>query len=73
MAVWEFARSNDFTLVSQDCDFTEMAALLGPPPKVIWLRCANQPTSVVEALLRANAAAIMAFAGGTGAACLEIY
>ena len=38
-ALWEFARTNDFMLVSLDSDFAEMAALLGHPPKVIWLRC----------------------------------
>jgi len=35
--VWEYANANGFTLVSLDSDFAEMAALLGSPPKVIWL------------------------------------
>jgi len=38
-AVWDFAKINGFTLASLDSDFAEMVALLGPPPKVIWLRC----------------------------------
>jgi predicted nuclease of predicted toxin-antitoxin system len=37
-AVWEFAKRAGFTLVSLDSDFAERAALLGPPPKLIWLR-----------------------------------
>ena len=49
-AVWEFARNNGFTIVSQDSDFADMAALYGPPPKVIWLRCGNQTTEFVEHL-----------------------
>jgi uncharacterized protein (DUF433 family)/predicted nuclease of predicted toxin-antitoxin system len=44
-AVWDYAKTNGFMLVSLDSDFAEMAALLGSPPKVIWLRCGNQPTS----------------------------
>ncbi len=40
-AVWKHAMDGGFTLVSQDSDFAEMAAVLGPPPKVIWLRRAN--------------------------------
>jgi predicted nuclease of predicted toxin-antitoxin system len=49
-----------------------MAALLGPPPKVIWLRCGNQSTPVVEGILRSHAHAIKAFETDP-AACLEIY
>ena len=71
-AVWDYAGANDFTLVSLDSDFAEMAALLGTPPKVIWLRCGNQPTAVAEKLLRDNAAAVATFEQ-SDAACLEIY
>lgn len=46
--VWEYVKANGFTLVSLDSDFAEMAALLGSPPKVIRLRCGNQPTSAIE-------------------------
>ena len=72
-AVWDYAGANGFALVSLDSDFAEMAALLGPPPKVIWLRCGNQPTAVVEALLRNQAAAIAGFGLDATAACLETY
>jgi predicted nuclease of predicted toxin-antitoxin system len=72
-AVWEYAKANGFTLVSLDSDFAEMAALLGAPPKVIWLRCRNQPTAVIENLLRGHAAAIVSFELDAAAACLEIY
>ncbi len=34
-ARWEFAKSNDYTLVSLDADFADLAALLGPPPRLI--------------------------------------
>jgi predicted nuclease of predicted toxin-antitoxin system len=60
-------------LVSNDSDFAEFAALLGPPPKVIWLRRGNQPTDVVERLLRGQAETIAAFGEDRDAACLEIY
>ena len=59
-------------LVTQDSDFADMAALYGPPPKVIWLRCGNQPTHVIERLLRDHAQAITAFEQDTTATCLEI-
>lgn len=71
-AVWEYARTNGFTLVSQDADYADMAALYGPPPKVLWLRCGNQPNATIEKLLRDHADAILAFEQDKDAACLEI-
>lgn len=70
--IWSFAGVNGFTLVSLDADFAERAALLGPPPKGIWLRCGNQPTEIIERLLRAHMEAIDLFEHDA-AACLEIY
>lgn len=71
-ALWEYARAHAFALVSLDADFAEMAALHGAPPKVVWLRCGNQPTAVIESILRDHAGAIEAFAHDASA-CLEIY
>ncbi|MGQ0684963.1 DUF5615 family PIN-like protein [Bradyrhizobium sp.] len=48
-----------------------MAALLGGPPKVIWLRAGNQSTEAVSILLRRHASA--AFWTDQDVACLEIY
>lgn len=45
-AIWDYAGLNGFVIVSQDADFAEMAALLGTPPKVIWLRTGNQSTAL---------------------------
>jgi len=32
-SIWQCARSNGFTIVSQDADFADLAMLLGSPPK----------------------------------------
>jgi predicted nuclease of predicted toxin-antitoxin system len=71
--VWDYAKAHGFTIVSQDADFAEMAALLGSPPKVIWLRTGNQSTEVVSVVLRRHSELIVAFRDDDGAACLEIY
>jgi predicted nuclease of predicted toxin-antitoxin system len=71
-AVWRYAGANGFALISLDADFAEMATLLGPPPKVIWLRSGNLPTTAIERLLRGHAEVIAAFEKDA-AACLEIY
>ena len=71
--VWEFAKANGFVIVSLDADFADMAALHGPPPKVIWLRCGNQTTEFIEKLFRDHAEAIAAFEADKEAACWELY
>jgi predicted nuclease of predicted toxin-antitoxin system len=72
-AIWEYAKANDFVLVSQDVDFADLATLYGPPPKVIWLRCGNQPTEAIEKRLRDQALALVQFVEDQAAACWEIY
>ena len=71
--IWEYAKANNFVVVSQDVDFADMATLYGPPPKVIWLRCGNQPTNAIESRLRDHSEAIAAFLQDEASACSEIY
>ncbi|MEX0775763.1 MAG: DUF5615 family PIN-like protein [Phycisphaeraceae bacterium] len=70
--LWQRAKADGFALVMQDVDFADMVGLYGPPPKVIWLRCGNRPTSFIEGLLRRHVDAITAFEQDDTAACLEI-
>jgi len=70
--IWEFARANDFTIVSMDSDFADMAVFYGPPPKVVWLRSGNQPTSVIASRLRKHAKDIFDFSIDDASACLEV-
>lgn len=71
--IWEHAKAGGFAVVTQDADYAEMAALLGPPPKVVWLRGGNQPTQAIEQTLRSRALILEAFDQDPEAACLEIY
>jgi predicted nuclease of predicted toxin-antitoxin system len=56
--VWNYARDNDFILVSKDADFSEMNLLQGHPPKLIWLRLGNCTVSQIERVLRLSYDAI---------------
>lgn len=71
--IWEFAKENNFCIVTQDADFAERSRLYGSPPKVIWLRCGNVPTSQVEALLRAGGEAIQELLENPNINCLELH
>src|SRR4051812_939427 len=61
LIVWDYAKANGFTIVTQDVDFANLSLLRGHPPKIICLRCGNQPTSAIERILRDHAAAITVF------------
>jgi predicted nuclease of predicted toxin-antitoxin system len=56
--VWDFARANDFVIVSKDADYPNLVALRGHPPKVVWLQLGNCTTQQVEDALRVNHVAI---------------
>ena len=40
-AIWEYARTNGYTLVSKDGDFHQRIVLAGAPPKLVWLCMGN--------------------------------
>lgn len=50
-AIWDYAREHDLIIVSKDSDFRQLAFVLGPPPKAIWLRVGNQGTEAIRRLL----------------------
>jgi len=39
--IWFYAGIHDFVIVTRDSDFSEMATLYGPPPKVVRLCIRN--------------------------------
>jgi predicted nuclease of predicted toxin-antitoxin system len=53
-AVWTYARDHEFIIVTKDADFSELSALRGFPPKVLWLCLGNCTTAEIEALLRGH-------------------
>ena len=59
--IWDFARKGGFVIVTTDADFYELAAALGPPPKVVWLRRWTHPTRDAEFVRRRDAIRITDF------------
>jgi predicted nuclease of predicted toxin-antitoxin system len=59
--IWEYAKTNEFVIVSTDSDFYELATTIGPPPKVVWLRRWTHPTRDAEQVLRREAVRITEF------------
>lgn len=59
--IWEYAKANDFVIVSKDSDFHQRSLLYGHPPKFIYLRIGNCPTPRIVQILRENYATISQF------------
>lgn len=49
LTIWRYAAEHDLVLVSKDSDFHQMSLLYGHPPKTVWLRVGNAPTSIIGA------------------------
>jgi len=71
--VWEYARINSFTIVTQDSDFYERSLIYGHPPKIIWITTGNVATQSIRELLLNNTEMIKDFAENPELACLELY
>jgi len=70
--VWMFARSHNYTIVTKDSDFNDMAIHKGVPPKIIWIKVGNCKVSEIEKILRINEASIKDFLDEPFGAILEI-
>ena len=71
--VWAYAQQQGFILVTQDSDFNEMSVLYGHPPKIIWLKCGNQPRKRIVEILLSIQEDVTTFANNPAISCLEVY
>ena len=71
--LWEFARDHDFVIVTKDVDFSDRSAMVGYPPKIIWLRIGNCATSEIESAIRTNHEQIEAFDKNEGLGVLALF
>ena len=59
--IWEYAKLENFVIVSKDSDFHQRSLLYGHPPKFIYLRVGNSPTAKITQILRGNIDIILQF------------
>ena len=59
--IWEYAKANDFVIVSKDLDFQQRSLLFGHPPKVVRLRVGNCTVQTIEHLLQRYSTIIHTF------------
>ena len=71
--IWQFAKQNDFTIVTFDIDFFDISILRGFPPKIIWLRTGNLTTSEIAKRIMLNYSTIIAFIDNSHQSCFYLF
>ncbi|WOK07313.1 DUF5615 family PIN-like protein [Imperialibacter roseus] len=71
-AIWEFAKVNGYTIVTQDSDFNDLNLLYGFPPKIIWIRTGNLKTQMIVEILTEYQHEIYQFLQDDSFGCFEI-
>lgn len=72
MQIWEYAKSNGYTIVTFDADFYEITNLKGHPPKIIWLRFGTMTTNNIAVFFNKESILIKEFLDNIDLACLKI-
>ena len=49
--IWEYAKNNGFTILTQDSDFIDLIAVKGIPPKCVYISLGNSQTMKIISLL----------------------
>ena len=71
--LWQYARINDYAIVTYDSYFSNRTFLVGEPfPKVIKLKCKNTSTDHVAGLLIKHQKKIIQFLEEENYSCLEL-
>jgi len=73
--IWNFAKNNNYCIVTFDSDFYDLSLVKGTPPKIIWLRVGNMTTDSIKELIRSNHTLIEEFLANPDyqeISCLEI-
>jgi predicted nuclease of predicted toxin-antitoxin system len=59
--IWEYAKENDFVIVTFDSDFYDISIINGHPPKIIWIRTGNLAMKEIVQLMIENQETINSF------------
>lgn len=71
--IWEFAKENNYTIVTQDSDFNDLNSLFGFPPKIIWIRTGNLKTQAIADIIVDYSDEIEGFISDSEFGCFEIF
>lgn len=49
--IWNYAKENQYDIITFDADFYDLVTLHGHPPKIIWIRVGNTSTQNLAKIL----------------------
>jgi predicted nuclease of predicted toxin-antitoxin system len=70
--IWQYAKTNNLTIVSKDSDFFHRSMLSGHPPKVVRITLGNCKTDEILTLLLMRLDDLMAFDNDDDASFLAL-
>ena len=73
MKIWQYAKDNEYTIVTQDNDINDLISVRGFPPKIIWLRTGNCSRKFIADLLIRSKRAIEDLLKSDECGILEIF
>lgn len=71
--IWNFAKTNNYSILTFDEDFIDILNMYGFPPKIIWLRTGNVSTNFISVRLIQMEQAIRDFIVDPELGVYEIY
>ncbi|MBC3788130.1 DUF5615 family PIN-like protein [Spirosoma utsteinense] len=71
--IWEYARQNNYSVVSFDKDIPDIGSVKGFPPKIIWLRTGNMSNQSILSLFLDHFEEFDAFIADEKKGCLMVY
>jgi len=71
LEIFNYAKINNYSIVTFDSDFCDLNIISGFPPKIIWIRTGNTTTKNLEIIIRQKSEIINSFLT-EDYGCLEI-
>ncbi len=70
--IWQYAKENDFTIITKDDDFLALAHRFGPPPKLIMVEIGNCSNAMLAERLQESAVRLQEFVTHTKAGIIKL-
>lgn len=73
LEIWNYAKTNEFIIITNDEDFLNLLLSLGFPPKIVLLRTGNQSTQFITDILIRHFTDISSMQKDSKTGILQLY